>query len=106
MLRRALRNDRLDLLGQFRERFDVAEFGFGKSVRQISPPPVPETAVGEPAATPAPTPSDADWIASLRAESPLTAVGDAVRQIIDSKRGQALAGIFLATDGRITAGAT
>src|SRR5262249_1765588 len=44
------------------------------------------------------------WIDSLKAEGQLSAVGDAVRDVISRKRGQALAGIALITDGASNSG--
>jgi hypothetical protein len=42
---------------------------------------------------------DFDWVDRLEANAPATALGDAVREALNRKRGQPLAGVVLVTDG-------
>ena len=94
LLRAALKNSDLDLYPQLSENFDLAAFTFGQNLTEIAG----ESTAGAPGAgTPA-------WIDQLDPKSPATALGDAVRELLTRKRGQPLAGIFIATDGATNAG--
>jgi hypothetical protein len=114
LLKSVLRNQDLRLLPKFQQAFDLNVFGFGQNVTELTAPitgaatptPAPDAT---PAATPTPgketKPSAADeWVKNYAAKAPMTAIGDAVREIVERKRGQPLAGIFLVTDGANNAG--
>ena len=100
LLRGVLRNDDLGLLEKFAKAYDVDTFTFGATLAEVT------TAGGSPAETgtggsPAPLapPDPRAWVDKLDPKSQTTAIGDALRELLERKRGQPLAGIFLATDG-------
>lgn len=47
-----------------------------------------------------------EWVQRLRADAPVTSIGDALREALLRTRGQPLAGIVLATDGQNNAGSS
>lgn len=102
--RSALQNERLNLLPRLDRDFDLAAFTFGQNLLEIS-------ARREQASTNASekekkvTVHDFMWVKQLQAESPATAVGDALREVVNRKRGQPLAGVLLVTDGANNSGA-
>ena len=95
LLRGVLKSDQLNLLQKFRE-YDVSAYTFGQSLAELggtesaSPPRNQPTNTAE---------SIAALIGQLDPKSQTTAIGDAVRDLLERKRGQPLAGIFLMTDG-------
>lgn len=94
ILQRTLKDEDLGLLAKFTKDYDLSNFAFGQNVA--------ETGSAAAAATPGAAPSEPDlygWVDKLAAKSQTTAIGDAVRELLERKRGQPLAGIFLATDG-------
>ncbi len=99
LLRGVLRNDDLGLLEKFAKAYDVNTFTFGATLAEISTeaPPMP---AGTASAGGEKTPPDPRaWVDKLDPKSQTTAIGDAIRELLERKRGQPLAGIFLATDG-------
>ncbi len=72
------------LLAQLRRDYDLAGFTFGREVTEL---------IGT------------NWAASLAPTNNATALGDAIEEIISRKRGQPLAGLFIATDGANNSGA-
>lgn len=100
LLGSVLQNKDLNLLAKFRENYDLAVFGFGETVGD------PALAKDEPVGRSKPAGEQVgdEWVHHLAATSPATAIGDAVREVIRRKRGQPLAGIFLATDGANNSG--
>jgi hypothetical protein len=100
----ALKNERLNLLPRLDRDFDLAAFTFGQNLLEIS-------ARRQQATTNASEKEkkvsvhDFTWVNQLQAESPATAVGDALREIVNRKRGQPLAGVLLITDGANNRGA-
>ncbi len=97
LLRGVLRNDDLGLLEKFAKAYDVNTFTFGNALNEIT------TAAAAPDATKPATgqapPDPRAWVDKLDPKSQTTAIGDALRELLERKRGQPLAGIFLATDG-------
>jgi hypothetical protein len=85
LLQSVLKDEDLGLLSKFAKEYDLSTFTFGQSLAEIGNSAVQE----EPFA----------WVKQLDAKSQTTAIGDAVRDLLERKRGQSLAGIFLATDG-------
>ena len=85
LLQGVLRSEQLGLIHKFAREYDVSAFSFGQKLEEIG-------AVD-------PVGGSAPWIDQLDPKSPATAIGDAIRELIERKRGQPLAGIFLATDG-------
>ncbi len=91
LLQSVLKNDQLKLYDRFGTDFDLATYTFGQSLTEI----------GGDSATGAGAPG---WIDKLDPKAPATALGDAVRELLTRKRGQPVAGIFLATDGASNTG--
>ena len=87
ILRAVLKDEDLGLLARFAKEYDLSTFTFGQSLAEI----------GTSAATAQTAP--VAWVDQLDAKSPTTAIGDAVRELLERKRGQPMAGIFVATDG-------
>ena len=105
LVKAALRNEQLDLLPRLDEKFDLVPFSFGQRVTELprekaGQPPAKE---GDPGAPPPKQrkarPQDFPWVDRLEAASTGTALGDALREVLQRKRGQPLAGLVLATDG-------
>jgi len=76
LLQGVLKSDELALIQKFSKEYDVSAFGFGQTLAEIG--------------------GDNAWIDQLDPKSQSTAIGDAVREVLERKRGQPLAGIFLA----------
>lgn len=91
LLQGALKSDQIGLIHKFAREYDVSAFSFGQGLTEI----------GGANATDGKKPSENEpaWIDQLDPKSQSTAIGDAVRELLERKRGQPLAGIFLATDG-------
>ncbi len=95
-----LKNERLNLLPRLDREFDLSAFSFGRGLAEISArkagvaanPSAPEADQKESAAS-------FDWVDRLDASAPSTAMGDAIREVMNRKRGQPLAGIVLVSDG-------
>ena len=83
LVKAALQNQELHLVESLKRDFNVETYLFGQT------------------AAPAEGPG---WLVDYRATSNVTAIGDAVREVLDRKRGQPLAGIVLVTDGGNNAG--
>ncbi len=80
-------NTQLDLWARLRERADLAFFQFARESSPLS------------------APADAGNNAPLPVfDGDATALGDALREILDSHRGDSLAGVFVITDGATNAG--
>jgi hypothetical protein len=108
LMKAVLKNERLDLLPRLDQEFDLAPFSFGQGTAELA-------ARKAKAETNSPTAKDEgrgktitvesfDWVDRLEATAPSTAIGDAIRDVINRKRGQPLAGIVLVTDGVNNAG--
>lgn len=96
VVRGALKNPRLNLLPRLEKNFDLDPFSFGQGVAKL---PHPETKTNEVRKI-----SDYVWIDRLAPASPLTPLGDALREVLNRKRGQPLAGVVLVTDGANNSG--
>jgi hypothetical protein len=96
VVRGALKNPRLNLLPRLEKNFDLDPFTFGQGVAQLLHP---ETKTNESRKI-----EDYTWIEKLAPTSALTPIGDALRDVINRKRGQPLAGIVLVTDGANNSG--
>jgi hypothetical protein len=99
-----LKNERLDLLPRLDREFDLDAFTFGQGLAPVA------SRKNEPAsanAGPKKGRSTVDqfaWVDRLKADSPVTALGDALREVLNRKRGQPLAGVVLVTDGANNSG--
>lgn len=99
LLRSVLKDDTLGLLARFARDYDTGTFTFGQTLAEIG-----GGAAAKGPANPSSSSDPYEWIDRLTAESQTTALGDAVREVLERKRGQPLAGIFLATDGASNVG--
>jgi hypothetical protein len=101
LVRAALQNPQLNLLRALDRNFDVRFYSFGDSVQEMERAP----AILTEDATAAETLADhAAWLRRLDANAPATAIGEAVRDVLNRMRGQPLAGIVLVTDGANNSG--
>ena len=105
LVKSALKNPKLALLPALAKDFDLAAYSFDRSLAEV--PGASFTAAidekGQVVGGGAPA-LKLDWVDRLRATGEGSAVGDAVRDVISRKRGQALAGVVLVTDGANNAG--
>lgn len=102
LLRGVLRNDDLRLLEKFAKAYEVNTFTFGAGLAEITTAaPAADTAK---AADEQAQSDPRAWVDKLDPKSQTTAIGDAIRELLTRKRGQPLAGIFLATDGASNVG--
>ena len=99
VVRSALKNPKLNLLPRLERDFDLDAFTFGQGVVQL-----PQSRDGSTNKERARKIEDYVWIDKLAPASPLTPIGDSLRDIINRKRGQPLAGIVLVTDGANNSG--
>lgn len=96
LVKGALKNPKLNLLPRLERDFDLDPFTFGQGVAQL---PQPAAKTNE-----ARTLEDYTWVDKLAPGSPLTPIGDSLRDVINRKRGQPLAGVLLITDGANNSG--
>ena len=78
LLRAALQNPQLDLLNRLSADFDLVAYSFGKDLAEL------------PAG---------DMLSKYQPDSPVTALGDVIREVMRRQRGQSVAGAFVITDG-------
>ena len=107
----AFKDNRLALLKKLSADFDIAAFAFDRKAAEISEAAyratIEESQEGDAAESTAPQEQprlNTGWIDKLAAAGPVSAVGDAVGDVIAAKRGQLLAGVVLVTDGASNAG--
>jgi hypothetical protein len=101
LMKAALTNEKLDLLGRLSKDYDIRPFTFGSATNDISIKPKP----GEDKADVPTGVALGQAIASkLTAEAPITPLGDAIKDLLGRSRGQPLAGIFIMTDGQGNSG--
>src|SRR6266849_190866 len=104
LLKETLTNERLNLLPRLDREFDLDAFGFSQGVAPIAVRKEKSFATNaEPRGT---STEQFAWVDRLHATNSATAIGDAVREVINRKRGQPLAGIVLATDGANNSGSS
>jgi len=89
LVQQAMENKKIDLLRRLQNDFDVSVMTFGQKTAPVES--------NNPGAAPT-------WIGKLDAVAPVTALGDAVRDVIASTRGQQLGGIVVVSDGVINSG--
>ena len=77
LLRAVLQNPQLALLKKLGAEFDLIFYSFGKELAELP----------------------SDWASQYQPDSPVTALGDAVREVLRRQRGQSVAGAFILTDG-------
>jgi uncharacterized membrane protein len=98
LVKAALSNPEIDLLPRLQRGFDVQPFTFGRGILSVSGTNATTdgiasniTAVG-------------NWVHTLTATNAATALGDAMRELVKRKRGQAIAGVVVITDGANNSG--
>jgi hypothetical protein len=96
-----LKNERLNLLPRLDREFDLAAFSFGQGTAELAARKA-NLETNAPAAKGKNkniTVESFDWVDRLEATAASTAIGDGIRDVMNRKRGQPLAGIVLVTDG-------
>ena len=106
LLKSVLKNPKLNLLPRLEQEFDLDPFVFGQGLAELPRVTSAETNALAAAGLAAKKVSieQYTWIDGLEANSPVTAIGDALREVINRKRGQPLGGIVLVTDGANNSG--
>jgi hypothetical protein len=94
----ALKNPKLNLLPRLDREFDLDPYTFGQGVVQLARPEGGATNAARRI-------EDFTWIDRLAPSNPITPIGDSLREVINRKRGQPLAGVVLVTDGANNSGA-
>jgi hypothetical protein len=106
VVKSALKNEKLELLNKLARDYDIGVFTFDKALaeqpnagyqRKIDENNPAGTDAGEGKVNTA-------WVDKLEGKGQLSAVGDALREVISRKRGQPLAGILLISDGASNSG--
>jgi hypothetical protein len=109
VMRAMLKSEQLNLWPQLVKELDLGTFTFGQSLSEFggeAVAPMPQPGAPQQGAKPIdPAMLSATWLDKIDPKATATAVGDAVRELLNRKRGQALAGIFLVTDGASNYGA-
>lgn len=96
----ALGNERLDLLPRLDQEFDLSAFTFGQGLAELSARGIETN--GSPSSGGRHRKASVasfDWVERIEAKAQSTALGDAIRETLNRKRGQPLAGIVVVTDG-------
>ncbi len=104
LLKETLTNERLNLLPRLDREFDLDAFSFSQGVAPIAGR--KEKSFATNAAPRGTSAEQFAWVDRLDATNSATAIGDAVREVINRKRGQPLAGIVLVTDGANNSGSS
>src|ERR1043166_6285241 len=99
VVRAALKNQRLNLLPHLDREFDLEAFAFAQGVAGLSADKAATNNTPDASKVP-----HFSWVDRLGATNPATAIGDALREVINRKRGQPLAGILMITDGANNSG--
>jgi len=102
----ALTNQKLELLNKLAKDYDIGVFTFDRALAE-------QVGAGYQRKIDENNPAGVDageakvnlaWVDKLEGKGQLSAVGDAVREVISRKRGQPLAGILLISDGASNSG--
>ena len=104
LLKSALKNPRLNLLPRLDREFDLDVFAFGQGVTPLSARKQTETNTAPDEPFPKTDLNQFPWVERLVATNSVTAIGDAMREVLNRKRGQPLAGILLISDGANNSG--
>lgn len=95
LLTRLFGNTKLNLFPRLQEKSDVVFYRFGRDATEVGP-----LASGRDASV-----DDAVRVISgIRPEENATGVGEALRQVLDRNRGQAISGVVVITDGASNSG--
>ena len=102
VVKAAFKNDKFNLLPYLDREFELDAFVFAQG---LAPMPSlrrrPQTGCKKDKRV---TVDQFTWVDRLSATNPATAIGDALREIMNRKRGQPLAGVLLVTDGANNSG--
>jgi len=104
LVKAALKNDQLNLLPYLDKEFDLEAYAFAQGVAGIASRRENATNASPREAAKHVTVDQFTWVDRLAATNPATAIGDALREIVNRKRGQPLAGMVLLTDGANNSG--
>ncbi|MBI1840496.1 MAG: VWA domain-containing protein [Verrucomicrobia bacterium] len=100
LVKGVLESPRMNLLARLQKHFDLAGYQFGGVVADLPlDGAIPATNTTASAAQ-----AGSSWANHLDGRQSATALGDAVREVANRKRGQPLAGILLITDGANNSG--
>ena len=103
LVKSAFQNADLNLLPRLDREFDLASFQFGEGLVELSSRRETASTNTEPDREEA-TLDQFTWVEGLDADAPITAIGEAIREVTNRKRGQPLAGMVLVTDGANNSG--
>lgn len=92
LLQKLAANEKLNLWARLAKQSDLAFFQFGSTVSAIGTPHVDGDA-------PLTAANAAEFFKSLHPDQPATAIGEAMRQVLQEGHGQPVGGILLITDG-------
>ncbi|HTG43927.1 MAG TPA: hypothetical protein VK633_05285, partial [Verrucomicrobiae bacterium] len=104
LVKAVFKNEALALLPKLDQEFDLAAFTFGESLVELA-----SQKSGSAGTNGSPSDQKAridqfSWIDRLSANSSVTALGDAIREVLNRKRGQPIAGILVISDGANNSG--
>ncbi|MDB6030006.1 MAG: hypothetical protein JWM16_344 [Verrucomicrobiales bacterium] len=99
LVKAAFKNEKLNLLPNLDREFEVDAFAFSQGLAPIGGRKEEGTNGPTRKKDQKVTVDQFPWVDNLSATNPSTAIGDAIREIMNRKRGQPLAGIVLVTDG-------
>lgn len=103
VVRQALQNPKLNLLPRLDREFDLSIFTFGQGLVELSARQAETNAAARKGGK-LDLPARFPWTGQLTATNPATALGDALREVLNRKRGQPLAGVLLVSDGANNSG--
>src|SRR5688572_13383035 len=97
IVKSAFKSEKLNLLPRLDREFDLSAFTFGQGVVEVSARRMGTNNENV-------TVNEFTWVDRLSATNPITAIGDAMREVLNRKRGQPVAGVVLVTDGANNSG--
>lgn len=98
LARRALANDKLDLISRLEKKFNVTAMQFSESLLDIAPSQTNQPGIlgGKPKIK--------NLLEQVEPNGQRTAMGTALEELVDRKRGQTISGVVLVTDGANNSG--
>lgn len=104
LVKSAFKNDKLNLLPRLDREFDIDVFTFGQGVAPIAARKDETGKTNKVSKQALANIEQFSWVDQLSATNPNTAIGDALHEVMNRKRGQPLAGVLLVTDGANNSG--
>jgi hypothetical protein len=98
LLQRLAANTKLDLWARLQEKMDLIFYRFGRDATSLGPL-APRASGLRLTALEA-----SNFFKSIRPDEPATAIGEALREVLEQSRGQAIGGVFIITDGANNSG--